>query len=649
MRQEREKPFFKFQQVNHNDHDFPVSNYLLMSNRANESPLATDIQISYQRIMKTLISLLVLSFSIILAIPNSYAQPNEDDLSNQPVVADHHSLTLVGITMASTISVMLALFVVYSSIRSSAIKKSESKTDPQKKSTKTLFYNGELMVLVRAETQEIVEVNESFLKLTKMSEQAVLGQKLHKLSGFESDTIQRILQAGIHGNTISPEETRILDGEGEEHFVELNTQSIQVAQEPLVLLVFHDITERKKNEKKIFLLSRAIEQSPVSVVITDRRGLIEYVNPTFCQMTGYSKEEAFGQNPRILKGDGTAPEVYRDLWQTILKGEQWIGELHNKRKNGEFFWESATISGVQTETGEVTHFLAVKEDITEKKELQAQLLQAQKLESVGQLAAGVAHEINTPIQFISDNLEFLKTSFQDLVKLSAIHKELLEKLKTEARNSDDVHTHEQAFEDADFNFLKDELPLAIDQSIDGTQRVSKIVRAMKEFSHPGTEEMNKVDLNRTIQTTITVTANEWKYVSKLETEFDSSLDQVPCLAGELNQVLLNMIINARDAIEETGKEGLIKIRTFSEQDQAVIQISDTGAGMPGEVQKRIFDPFYTTKEVGKGTGQGLSIAHNVIVKKHKGELLVMDSSPNGTTFEIRLPLEQEMTAETITL
>lgn len=506
----------------------------------------------------------------------------------------------------------------------------------QEKFSKSFQENTTLMALLDSETGVIIEVNRSLTETLCYKESEVVGKTFSEIGLLDEQILKDLLQS----NSDDLIEIDFVDKKGAIHHAESRHQLIKIGSKYLNLLAFHDITKRKIAEKTAFLLSRAIEQCPVSVVITDTKGSIEYVNPKFCSMTGYTKEEAIGKNPRILKSGESPPELYKEMWRTITQGKQWIGEFHNKRKNGELFWESATISGVTSSEGVVSHYLAVKEDITEKKLLHAQLVQAQKLESVGQLAAGVAHEINTPIQFISDNLEFLKESIEEILSLSEKHETLISTLNENPEFENIVSDHKEAFEEADLEFAKEELPKAIDQSIDGTTRVAKIVRAMKEFSHPGSPDLSPTDINKAIQTTITVAKNEWKYVAKMETDFDESLTFVPCLVSEFNQVILNMIVNARDAIEDTKTEGLITITTSQTEGWAVIRLSDTGTGMPDEVKRRIFDPFYTTKEVGKGTGQGLAIAHDVIVNKHHGELTVESSPGKGTTFEMKLPLEK---------
>ena len=294
-------------------------------------------------------------------------------------------------------------------------------------------------------------------------------------------------------------------------------------------------------------------------------------------------------------------------------------------------------------------FISIVRDISqrlaedkEKERLQSQLLHTQKLESVGQLAAGIAHEINTPTQFISTNIDFMDEAATDITSLIKQIQEIAASAPPETSKA--IQT---ALEDADWEFLESEFPQAISESRDGVHRVSSIVRAMKEFSHPGSKEKESQSLNKIIETTITVSRNEWKYVAYMETDLDPELPNVPLLADEMGQVILNMLVNAAHAIGDKlgknpeGAKGTINIRTKTDKEWVELRITDSGAGMTEEVSSRIFDPFYTTKQVGKGTGQGLAISHDVIVKKHGGTVSVESVVDVGTTFIIRLPLERE--------
>jgi PAS domain S-box-containing protein len=288
--------------------------------------------------------------------------------------------------------------------------------------------------------------------------------------------------------------------------------------------------------------------------------------------------------------------------------------------------------------------LMLGEDRTKQCFLEAQLSQAQKLESIGQLAAGIAHEINTPIQYIGDNTHFLSDSFTGLQEALRAYERLAEAAQAGPVSPELLDELAAQVQAADLEYLGEEIPRALDQTQEGVAHVARIVQAMKEFSHPGGREKTLIDLHRAMENTITIARNEWKEVARVEMDLDPEMPPVPCLPGELNQVLLNLLVNATHAIAEKrtatlGDLGLITVRTRRTLGQAEIQIEDSGSGIPEAIRGKIFDPFFTTKPLGKGTGQGLSIAHAVIVQKHGGTLTFQTEVGKGTTFFIRLPLD----------
>jgi signal transduction histidine kinase len=292
-------------------------------------------------------------------------------------------------------------------------------------------------------------------------------------------------------------------------------------------------------------------------------------------------------------------------------------------------------------------FIGIARNIAAKKDQEIQLRHLQKMESIGQLAAGIAHEINTPTQYVADNTHFLKEAFDDLETALESYDRLLEAARQGSVSANLIEEVDAAKEEADLEYIAEETPKALEQALEGLQKISIIVSAMKEFSHPGGDDKELVDINGLINNTLTVSRNEWKYVAKMETELDPGLPMIPGFKSKLSQVFLNLIVNAAHAIagvggDESGQdgEGVIRITTSLVGDNAEVRISDNGPGVPEELKNRIFDPFFTTKEVGKGTGQGLSIAHSVVVDKHGGSLDLEQESGAGATFVIRLPLEE---------
>lgn len=288
--------------------------------------------------------------------------------------------------------------------------------------------------------------------------------------------------------------------------------------------------------------------------------------------------------------------------------------------------------------------IGLYEDVTEKMIQERDLRQAQKFEAVGQLAAGIAHEINSPIQYIGDNVSFFKDSFVDIVRVMNTYDLMWRELtKMGVVPEEFTKKLEGVIEDADIEYLWEEIPTSIEQGLEGVERVEKIVRAMKHFSHPGSDEMIVADINKMLENTITVCRNEWKYVAEVETDFSIDLPLIPCFVGEISQAFLNIIVNGAHAISDftnSGKKGMGKIfiTTTRAENFIQIRISDTGGGIPQEIKDRIFDPFFTTKDLGKGTGQGLAIARRVIIDNHQGNLYFETPKGTGTTFVIDLPV-----------
>jgi two-component system NtrC family sensor kinase len=274
---------------------------------------------------------------------------------------------------------------------------------------------------------------------------------------------------------------------------------------------------------------------------------------------------------------------------------------------------------------------------------QAELLQAGKLTAIGQLAAGIAHEINTPMQFVGDNTHFLQRAFGLLLPILEKLRSLTAQEQADLKLADEFGQLRQMLKRAKVDILCREVPRALDGSLEGIKRVTNIVRAMKEFSHPSSGDLRPAKLKDVIESTLEVTRNVWKYTSTVETNFDPDLPDVPCLRDELNQVILNLIVNASDAIAERTQLdasglGQITIRTRRVDGCAQISIADNGSGMPEHVRARVFEPFFTTKAIGKGTGQGLAIAYSVVTDKHGGKIRLESELGRGTTFYIELPL-----------
>jgi two-component system, NtrC family, sensor kinase len=415
-----------------------------------------------------------------------------------------------------------------------------------------------------------------------------------------------------------------------------------------VVWVVDDVTDRKRAEEALGEKEEKYRQivehvkMGVSLISQDMRVLelnqqmrdwfpgINVEEHPLCHQAFYNKAAPCESCPtRETFKDGLFHELFFDL----------------QRDGVNRLYRLAT-SPIHGADNQVVTVIEMVEDVTEQRAMEGRLLQAQKLESIGQLAAGIAHEINTPTQFIGDNTHFLRDTFADLFALIEEYEMLLKAAKKGNITPELIKELEEIIEQIDFEFLKKEIPTAIERSMAGIERVTKIVRAMKDFSHPAGSERTLLDINKAIESTITVARNEWKYVSELETDYDLSLPLVPCFPGPFNQVILNMVVNSAHAVDEKARtqgrgKGLIKVSTKQRDRYVEIRIADTGAGIPKEIQSRIYDPFFTTKGVGKGTGQGLAIAHSVIVEQHKGTIELESEVGVGTTFVLRLPLDNK--------
>jgi signal transduction histidine kinase len=284
--------------------------------------------------------------------------------------------------------------------------------------------------------------------------------------------------------------------------------------------------------------------------------------------------------------------------------------------------------------------------LLEKQRMEQELAQAQKMKAIGQLASGIAHEINTPTQYIGDNARFLQDAFSDISGLLDAYDRLLQAAHKDAVTDELLNEVEAKVRRADLGYLTAEIPQAIQQSIEGVEHVASIVSAMKEFSHPDTIRKQAIDLNHVIEGAITLCCNEWKYVAHVVTDFDPDLPPVCCLPSDINRVVLNLLVNAAHATAKASHNGAdgkrdICVRTRHDGAWAEIRVEDAGTGIAEDIRNHVFDLFFTTKEVGEGTGQGLAIAHAIVVEKHGGTIYFETEVGRGTTFIVRLPIDAE--------
>ena len=442
--------------------------------------------------------------------------------------------------------------------------------------------------------------------------------------------------------------------------MDVSVSEVSLGSRRLFIGIFRDITERKQAEEELRRLhmqnEMILNSAGEGIMGVDRQGTMIFVNPAAARMLGWDVAALVGRSMhetvhQTLCDGSASPPGECPVCRTLEgDGRSTSGDEVFWRQDGTSFPVEYTGKPIH-EGGQLVGAVITFRDITEKRTLETQLRQAQKLESIGQLAAGIAHEINTPTQYIGDNVRFLDDAFRDLIHVLSACRALREGEARgpegpapACRSPEGLARVFAAMDEADLEYLVEEIPAAIAQSLDGVRRVSKIVLSMKEFSHPGGHEMQAVDLNKALESTLTVSRNEWKYVAEVATDLAPDLPLVTCIPGDCNQVFLNLIVNAAHAIAEKsqrgeGEMGRITVATRRENDGVIVSVADTGAGIPWAVRSRIFDPFFTTKSVGRGTGQGLAIAHTIITERHGGAIGFESELGRGTTFTVRLPIQ----------
>jgi two-component system NtrC family sensor kinase len=401
----------------------------------------------------------------------------------------------------------------------------------------------------------------------------------------------------------------------------------------------NDITERVEAEQAMRRQALTFATIHDAVVVIGPDGRVLDWNPAAERIFGYARTETIGRRPGFLVDDRRAR---RALATAFARAERWAGEVRCRGADGGARLCESVLVPMLDAGGAHVCTVAVSRDVTTRKALEAQLLQAQKLEAIGQLAAGIAHEINTPTQYVGDNLRFVEQALGDVLDVVASLRRVAEACRAAGVGADEMAAADAATARADVDFLATELPGAIHHALEGTDRIAEIVRGMKAFSPQGSGALTATDLNAQLEAAITVSRNEWAYAADIARDLDPSLPLVHCRAGEINQVFLNIIVNAAQAIAAVpsghgGRRGQISVRSCHDGAWVEVRIADTGAGIPPDVRSRIFDPFFTTRTVGRGTGQGLAIAHGV-VEKHGGSITFETAVGVGTTFVVRLPV-----------
>lgn len=390
----------------------------------------------------------------------------------------------------------------------------------------------------------------------------------------------------------------------QKHFINVKLTFIPYpsdgTKEKLMLITARDISEEKSKETDLMRFFNVAENTVNPLQITDLNGKMIYVNRAFEKASGYTKEELIGKNPRIFGSGKNSSKFWDKMWATITSGKEWVGEVENQKKNGEPYFTQLLVSPIIDKTGKVTGYFGIHRDLTEKRTLERQLIHTQKMESIGTLAAGIAHEVGNPLASISA-----------LVQVAQ-------------RTSNDP-------------FVNEKLGLVKSQ----VTRISKIIRDLVDFSRPSNYELELTDVNKVIQEAVEITkvGTKAKNIS-FETKLNPELPMLPLIADQIQQVFVNILLNAVDAISEKKSESSldrIVVTSESDGDFIILKFSDTGIGIKEENLVKVFEPFFTTKKEGKGTGLGLWVSYGII-KSFQGDIKIQSKIKEGTTFTIKLPV-----------
>lgn len=416
--------------------------------------------------------------------------------------------------------------------------------------------------------------------------------------------------------------------------------------------LFANALERQRTEEALAtektLIDVTLRNISDGVITIDVEQRIVLINNAAAEIIGWPMDDVLGRPFRevFCIADNKTNQIVPDPAGEIIINKHQFDFTDNTTlisKDGSRKIIIHKSNPLKDKDENIIGFVLVFYDVTEQKKVEARLALSQKMESIGQLAAGIAHEINTPMQYIGDNNKFLQDAFKDICEYLIKYHHCLMSIGDGELSKNDWEQLLDMDAKADIEYLVSEIPLAIEQSLEGLSRVSELVLAMKNFAHPGNKEKISADINRGIEGTISISRNEWKYVADMEMDLDYNLLPINCVVDEINQVILNMIVNSAHAIKEAVdrsyySKGRIYISTRARENSVEITISDNGIGIPESLLERIFDPFFTTKEVGKGTGQGLAITHDIIVNKHQGSIQVESREGIGTSFTITLPI-----------
>jgi PAS domain S-box-containing protein len=448
------------------------------------------------------------------------------------------------------------------------------------------------MIFILDSNQRVLDHNSS--ATTVLGHESLIKEHVSKFAAdVNGEKFVDLVSSHTNGG---PFNARFVKASGDLMEVTVEVKAMRSGDETLSLLITRDVTEQRKRDLDYLRFSNVIERTINPIQITDARGLMIYVNPAFEQWSGFPKEELIGKNPKMLSSQKHTGQFWQKIWDTILTGKVWHGQVQNTRKDGRALDTDLLISPIVDDNGNVVGFLGAHRDISEQKILEQQLVQSQKMESIGTLAAGVAHEVGNPLTSISSLAQVIQ------------------------RTTDD-------------QFAREKLELIKNQ----VNRISRTIKDLVDFSRPSTHTSRSVDVSQIVRDALSIV----KYGKKVQDisfveEFAEDLPQPIVVPDQLTQVFINILMNAVDALD--GKPGSITIVTGYRNGGIEIAVIDTGKGIAMEARKKIFDPFFTTKDVGKGSGLGLWVSYGII-KSFGGEIIVESNPGTGSTFRVFLPLQ----------
>jgi PAS domain S-box-containing protein len=454
------------------------------------------------------------------------------------------------------------------------------------------------------DSEEIIKVNKSVLEKIKSDEKIILGRKFSQVLEPSSLPVFNDAFKKVLANQVVCEISCCLIFKENIMDVQLFLLPISfgVEKSKTILILGNDVTDEKNKEIDLIRFYYVAQNTVNPLQITDVNGNMIYINPAFERASGYTKEELLGKNPNIFSSHRHTNSFWNNMWDTISVGKVWVGEVENKKKNGDSFFTQLLISPILDKNKKVIGYFGVHRDLTEKRQLEKQLIHTQKMESIGTLAAGVAHEVGNPLASISALVQIVQRSTED-------------------------------------NFIKEKLELVKKQ----IGRISKIIRDLVDFSRPSNYELQLTDINENLKEAIEI-VRVGKKAKNIEFNLkpDENLSPMHLVSDQIQQVFVNILINAVDAILEKKQNlkldfiGEIGVTSTSVDDKVIIKFSDNGIGISEENTTKVFEPFFTSKTDGKGTGLGLWVSYGII-KSFQGEIKVNSKLNQGTVFTIELP------------